>query len=179
MKKLFRLFGLLIAVSTLMCLSSCGGITGTGTGEEENTNVNGNENQVISHGFYLSDDKGGIIYYTSTQSFNYGNHEDCIYQVQFNLNNSAATKGSWLLYTRPRGTTTVIDNVYEGTFRGVNSGSIRNGGTVELLIDSKVVDTLTVEKKTITTSKGTVLDAFTFMANVTASHKAIGATDAK
>lgn len=179
MKKLLKLFGLLIAMGTLFCLSSCDGLFGGGEEEEEKARTYVKSTDSINHEFYLSDDKSSYIYYTSTQLFNYGKHTDCIYQISFTPKDSAASKGTWKLYTRPIASTKTIEMVYEGTFQGENSGSVRNGGTVKLLINNEVVDTLTVESKGITTATGVSKTAFAFTANVAASHKAIGATDAK
>lgn len=187
MKKLLKLFGLLLAMGTLFCLSGCDLATLLG---EDNTQQTPRDNEekakeyvkstdAINHEFYLSDDKNSYIYYTSTQLFNYGDHTDCIYQISFTPKDSAATKGTWKLYTRPIASTKLIEMVYQGTFQGVNSGSVRNGGTVQLLINNEVIDTLTVESKGITTATGVTKTAFAFTANVAASHKAIGAKDAK
>ena len=181
MKKLLKLFGLLIAMGTLFCLSSCDDLFNTGddTPVEEKAKAYVQSTDSINHEFYLSDDKNSYIYYTSTQLFNYGNHTDCVYQISFTPRDSAATKGTWKLYTRPIASTKTIEMVYQGTFQGENSGSVRNGGTIKLLIDNEVVDTLTVESKGVTTATGVSKTAFAFTANVAASHKAIGAKDAK
>ncbi len=180
MKKLLKLFGLLIAMGTLFCLTSCDGLFG-GEAEEdiEKAKKYVKSTDKIDHEFYLSDDKSSYIYYTSTQLFDYGKHTDCVYQISFTPKDSAATKGTWKLYTRPIASTKTIEMVYEGTFQGENSGSVRNGGTVNLLINNEVIDTITVESKGVTTATGVSKTAFAFTANVSASHKAIGATDAK
>ena len=179
MKKLFKIFGLAFVLGTLFCMTSCDDLFNTE--EDPLTKAKSYEKQTdaINHEFWLSDDKSSYLYYTSTQSFNYGKHEDCIYQISFTPKDSAASKGNWKLYTRPRGSSKTIELVHEGTFRSVNSGSVRNGGTIELLIGSEVIDTLTIEYKTVTTATGNQKEAYAFTANVAASHKAIGAKDSK
>jgi hypothetical protein len=183
MKKLLKLFGLLLAMGTLFCLSSCDDLFNMDNNEDKPVEEKAKEyvksTDAINHEFYLSDDKTSYIYYTSTKLFSYENYTDCVYQISFTPKDSAASKGTWKLYTRPIASTKTIEMVYSGTFKAVGSGSIRNGGTVELLINDEVVDTLTVENKTVTTATGVSKTAYAFTANVAASHKAIGAKDAK
>ena len=189
MKKLLKLFGLLLAMGTLFCLSSCDDLFNLGneddntqqttTDDEEQAQAYVKATDTINHEFYLSDDKTSYIYYTSTQLFNYGEYTDCVYQISFTPKDSGATKGTWKLYTRPIASVKTIQMIYSGTFQGVDSGSVKNGGTVKLLIDNEVIDTLTIANKSVTTATKTTVTAFAFTANVAASHKVIGAEDAK
>ena len=182
MKKILKLFGVLIAMSTLLCLSGCdlasllGG--GDSTPEEVAKEYQKVTGDAINHEFYLSDNKGDYSYYTSTTSFTYGNHEDCIYQINFVRKNTPATEGTWKLYTRPRGSTKTIEMVYSGTFKGVNGGSVRTGGTVDLFIDGNKIDTIDIQYKTVQLRSGTT-EAYACNLNVAASHAAIGAHDEK
>ncbi len=181
MKKIFKLLNVLIAISILLCLSGCdlGGLVGgDNTAPEEALQYQKADGEPIEHEFYLSDDKTSYIYYTSTQRFVYGNHDDCIYQISFKPTKSDASEGTWKLYTRERGSTKIIDLIYEGTFKGVNGGSIRNGGTVNILIENEIIDTLTIEERPVYLSSGVVRKTACYV-NVAASHKIIGATDAK
>ncbi|MBP5603332.1 MAG: hypothetical protein J6X78_11470 [Treponema sp.] len=185
MKKIFKLFGILLAIGTILCLASCDGLLNMMLDNEEDKDQTPEgiaytqADSTINHEFYLSDDMNSYIYYTSTQSFNYGNHQDCIYQISFTPKNSAASKGTWKLFTRPKATTKTIEMIYQGTFEGVNNGSVRNGGTVQLKIGNDVIETLNIEMKSVTTSSGATLDAYACIVNVAASHTAIGATDSK
>ncbi len=182
MKKIFKLFGVLIAMSTLLCLSGCdlasllGG--GDSTPEEVAKEYQKVTGDAIEHEFYLSDDKSSYIYYTSIQRFAYGNHNDCIYQISFTPKKSDAIEGTWKLYSRERGNPKIIELVYDGTFKGVNGGSVRNGGTVNILINNEVIDTLTIEERPVNLASGTATKMACFV-NVAASHKVLNAHDEK
>ncbi len=192
MKKIFKVFSLLLAFATLMTLTSCDDLWGLinendkpQSSQQDNTTDDGTPKDyvavtgVINHDFYLSDDKGSYIYYTSINSFQYGNYTDCVYQISFTPKDSAATRGDWKLYTRPRGSNKTIDFIYKGTFEGVNGGSIKTGGTVKLLIGSELVDTLTIAKSNIKVLSGEIREKYVFNANVSAAHAAIDAHDEK
>lgn len=186
MKKIFKLTGVLLALAMVIGLSSCADLLGVGLGGTEKKKQTTTETPMeyvdadtpINHEFYLSDDKTSYIYYTSTTRFTYGNHNDCIYQISFKPDNSAATKGTWKLYTRERSTVKTIEMIYEGTFKGVDNGSVKTGGTVQLLIGNTVVDTMEIESKTVQLTSGNKT-ALACDVNVASAHKAIGAKDAK
>lgn len=180
MKKLWKLFGILIAVSTLFCLSGCDMLLGSkdNSTPEEKAKEYVKSTDAINHEFYLSDNKGQYVYYTSTQRFKYGNHDDCIYQVNFTTKDSAGTKGDWKLYTRERGSTKTIEMIYKGTFKGVSNGSVTSGGTVELYIGEELYDTLNIELKTVALTSGDK-EAYAFTTNVAAAHASINAEDVK
>ena len=181
MKKIFKVFGVLIAFSTLLCLTGCdlAGLFGEGdkTPEEIAKKYQKADGEAINHEFYLSDDKSSYIYYTSIQRFAYGNHNDCIYQISFTPKKSDAIEGTWKLYSRERAGKT-IELIYDGTFKGVNGGSVRNGGTVDIFIGNEKIDTLTIEERAVNLSSGTAVKKACYV-NVAASHKAIGAHDQK
>ena len=186
MKKLLKLFGLLLAMGTLFCLSSCDDLFNMDNNEDKPVEEKAKEyvksTDAINHEFYLSDDKTQYIYYTSTTAFNYQDYENCIYQISFTPKNSAATKGTWIIYTRPINSYNTIERLYEGcsgTFEGVNNGSVRNGGTVKLLLDNQEISTVTIENKTLTNEKNKTVTAYAFTLNVVAAHKYIGAEDVK
>lgn len=185
MKKIFKLTGALLALAMVIGLSSCADLLGVGLGGTEKKKQTTTETPMeyvnadtpINHEFYLSDDKSSYIYYTSTTRFTYENHNDCVYQISFTPSDSAATKGTWKLYTRERAGKT-IEMIYEGTFKGIDNGSVRKGGTVQLLIGTTVVDTITVENRTVQLTSGNK-QAYACIVNVASAHKAIGAKDAK
>ena len=185
MKKLSKILGLTVLTGILFCMSGCSGLfEGNGFKIKNADDVKEymEDAEAINHTFYLSDDKSSWIYYTSTTAFNYPDHDDCIYQFSFTPKTTAATNGTWILYTRPRGSTTKIEQIYEGcsgTFEGVNNGSIRNGGTVKLLLDGQEISTVSIENKQITTATGVSKTAYAFTLNVVAAHKYIGAEDVK
>lgn len=198
MKKIFKLFGVLLAFAMVVGLSSCGNIFGTDTtglnnqGTQNNNNGNNNQQQQISgkveHEFYLSDDKSSYIYYTDLQLFTYscvdskgnelvyGPDNPCYYQISFYVKNSANTKGTWTMYTRPKSSTNTLEDftVLKGDF----DGNIKEPGTVKLLIDGQVVQTLTLTRKTVQLEKSSPT-TIVFTADVTTVHTAINATDAK
>lgn len=182
MKKLLKVFGLITVIATLMCLSGCSGLFG-GKGfsitSADDVKEYMEDSEAINHTFYLSDDKSSYIYYTSTTLFNYPDHDNCVYQMSFTPTNSAATKGSWKLYSRPIASTNTIEKIYEGNFEGVNNGSVRTGGTVNLYLEGEVIHTLTIAEKTLVTATGATVTKNAFTANVAASHKYLDANDAK
>ena len=172
MKKLFKLFGILIAVSTLMCLSSCKDIMGGSKDDKE---------EIINHEFYHSDKKGSYYYYTSTTSFTYTSPENgtvydktnpCIYQVCFT---QGTNKGTWNMYTRPKSSQTPIDFVYKN---GTYEGDVSKEGVIKLYIENELFQTITLETKTVQL-ENTTPTALVFTANITAAHKSIGAKDSK
>lgn len=180
MKKIFKVFSALLAFMMVIGLSSCGDLfnTGDATPEEIAKKYQKASGDAIEHEFYLSDDKSSYIYYTSIQRFVYGNHNDCIYQISFKPTKSDASEGTWKLYTRERGNPKIIELVYDGTFKGVNGGSVRNGGTVNILIDNEIIDTLTIEQRPVQLTSGTATKMACYV-NVAASHTALGAHDEK
>ena len=155
MKKLFKLFGLLIITSTILCLSSCNGIFG---GEKK-------DEEVLEHTFVMDmadkdPAKQIYIYYTSTTRFSYENHPNCYYQMVFSKQGN-----TWTMYTRPVESMTKITDIGSGTYG--KDESVIAEGTVTLS-----------DKETITITKNSD-GKLCFKANVYASHKAIGAKDAK
>ena len=162
MKKLFKLFGLMIITSTLFCLSSCGNIFGNKSGDDE----------VINHDFVIAPNGKDIttqqfIYYVSTTIFSYQGYEKCYYQINFNR----ATK-SWRMFTRAVASETPITDIASGTY-GEDKDVIINGGTLVLTDadDAQYSQTVTIVKA----ADGTL----SFNANVAPAHKSIGAKDAK
>ena len=154
MKKLLKLFGLLIAMGTLFCLSSCDGLLGGGEEEEvlEHTFVIDMADKDITKQIY--------IYYTSTTRFSYDDHPNCYYQMVFNKQGN-----KWSMYTRPVESMTKIKDIASGTFG--NNESVITEGTVTLS-----------DKETIKIKKNSDGKLY-FTANVYASHKSLGAKDAK
>ena len=156
MKKIFKLFGIMIAVTTLMCLSSCDQLLNLGENEND---------EVLTHSFVIDMGDKDItkqiyIYYTSTTRFSYGDHPSCYYQMVFSKQGN-----TWKLYTRPVDSMTKINDVGEGTFG--SKESVITEGTVTLS-----------DKETITIKKNSDGKLY-FTLNVAASHKAIGAKDSK
>ena len=189
MKKLFRLFGLLLAMGTLFCLSGCDQLFNSENEDDKPVEekakdyVEVTSGDKIEHMFYLSlDQPKANKYFTSTTAFTYttlkgvvyDETNPCVYQFCFHPTNSAETKGTWTLYTRPKGSTTTIELIYKGTYEG----KVTDNGEVKLLIDNALIQTIEIEKKVIQLEK-TSPDTYVFTANMAASHKAIGATDAK
>ena len=91
MKKICKVFGVLLAFAMVVGFSSCDDIFNFGMPEDNNNSqqaTNGDDNttdgdpmeyidnvtNVINHDFYLSDDKSSYIYYTSINSFQFINH---------------------------------------------------------------------------------------------------------
>ena len=168
MKKLLKLFGLLLAMGTLFCLSSCDDLLGL-NGENTPTKQEIEDeyyNNPINHTFVKDNTTVGnsFIYYNSTTKFSYTNHDSCYYQMSFNVG-----KKTWQIYTRTTSSVTKIEDVSGGTFTGNPSAE---GDLVLTSSDVKSASqTVTIKKN----DDGTLY----FVGNVAASHKAIGAKDAK
>ena len=169
MKKLFKLFGLLIITSTILCLSSCGNVFGNKSDDDE-----------IIHDFYNSDKKGYYYYYTSTTTFTYTSPDGtiydksnpCIYQICFS---QGTNKGTWNMYTRPKATSKALDMIYtDGTY----DGDVSKDGEVKLYIAGEYFQTINIETKTIQLENSSPT-CCAFSANIIAAHKKINATDSK
>ena len=158
MKKLLKLFGLLIAMGTLFCLSSCDGLFG-GASEQDYS-------KPINHTFVKDNTTVGnsFVYYNSTTQFSYAGHNACYYQMSFNTG-----KKTWLIYTRTTSSTNKLEDVSGGTYTG---NPLVEGDLVLTSSDAKS------ESQTVTIKKNTEGTLY-FVGNVAAAHKAIGATDAK
>ena len=168
MKKLLKLFGLLLAMGTLFCLSSCDdllGLNGEDNTQQAATTTTTTDNEVLEHTFVMDmadkdPAKQIYIYYTSTTRFSYPDHPNCYYQVVFNKQGN-----KWSMYTRPVESMNKINDVASGTYG--KDESVITEGTVTLS-----------DKETITIKKNSEGKLY-FTANVYASHKAIGAKDDK
>ena len=161
MKKLLKLFGLLIAMGTLFCLTSCDGLLDAKTDDEEV-----DYSKPINHTFVKDNTTVGnsFVYYNSTTKFSYTGHDACYYQMSFNTG-----KKTWSIYTRTTSSTTKIEDVAGGTYTG---DPLKEGALTLTPTDGKTVEqTVTIEKN----AEGSL----TFVGNVAAAHKIIGAKDAK
>lgn len=161
MKKIFKVFGALLAFAMVIGLSSCGDML-------NGTQNNGKDDEigdVLEHTFVLDMGdkditKQTFIYYTSTTRFSYGEYTQCYYQMSFNV-----SKKSWILYTRPAASTTPIQEVGKGSYGSKESPIVE--GTVTL----DGLQAIELKKQ----SDGKLY----FIANIAAVHKAIGAHDEK
>ena len=170
MKKLLKLFGLLIAMGTLFCLSSCDSLL---NGSEPK-----DETPVVDYTFYLSDDKVSYQYFSGTTQFSYTDsdgvkHDDCIYQVSFTPKTS--NTGKWMMYIRPKSSTTTVETKFKGTYEG----NVKQEGQVKLLNeDGQLNRNITIEYKEIqlTNSKKTT---YVFTTDVGEVHKYYGCSNAK
>ena len=158
MKKLLKLFGLLIAFGTLFCLSGCGNLL--------NKSSDDDYSEPINHTFVRDMTMPGdsFVYYNSTKAFSYKDNASCYYQIKFN-----AGKKTWMLYTRTTASSTPIEEIAGGTFTGSPS---KEG---ELTLTSADEKTAT---QTVTVAKNSD-DILSFVADVVASHKYLGAKDSK
>lgn len=87
MKKLLKLFGLLIAMGTLFCLSGCDQLFNLGN-EDDNTQQTTTDDEigdVLEHTFIMEKPQGySFYYYTSTTRFIYDEKES-YYQISFDV----------------------------------------------------------------------------------------------
>ena len=158
MKKLLKLFGLLLAMGTLFCLSGCDGLF-EGEAEEDYS-------KPINHTFVKDNTTVGnsFVYYNSTTKFSYTGHDACYYQMSFNTG-----KKTWSIYTRTTSSTNKIEDVSGGTYTG---DPLKEGELTLTSSDAKS------ESQTVTIKRNTE-GTLSFVGNVAAAHKAIGAKDAK
>ncbi|MBO4628949.1 MAG: hypothetical protein J5687_03245 [Treponema sp.] len=166
MKKLLKLFGLLLAMGTLFCLSSCDGLFGGGAnGADDSNTPETTSSNPINHTFVKEDTVGyNYYYYTSTTRFSYGEHTECYYQISFNV-----AKKTWIIYTRPVASTTKIEDIASGSYEGDPS---KEGKLKLIAADNKsATQTVKVEKN----SAGKLC----FIGDVAASHQYLGAKDEK
>ena len=156
MKKLSKLFGLLLAMGTLFCLSSCDGIVGGNKDDEIG--------DVLEHTFVMEKPQGyNFYYYTSTTRFTYDGKES-YYQISFDT-----AKKNWKMYTRPVASTTPSEDIASGTYTGNPAAE----GELVFTSPDNTNYSQTVTVKTNSDGK------LCFNGNVAAAHKKIGAKDAK
>lgn len=159
MKKLLKLFGLLIAMGTLFCLSSCDGIFGGETEEDYSKPIN--------HTFVKDSTDTGyfVCHYNAQNIFNYKDYTNCYYQIEF----TASTPKKFNLYSRTKQSTNVIESIAKGTF----TGDPWKEGEVVLTISEGncAFQTITIAKN----ADGIL----SFTGDVAASHKYLGAHDSK
>lgn len=107
-------------------------------------------------------------YYDSTTSFSYSNYENCVYEFCFSPKNSS-TGNSWLymkdstsgkriecLYSGE-----LIENIYSGKFECLDSGSINEGGKINLFYNEELFDSIEIKNNS-------------FSLDVTRFHKLLG-----
>ncbi len=165
MKKIFKVFGALLAFAMVIGLSSCGDML-------NGTQNNGKDDEigdVLEHTFVIDMADKNIdlqisVYYTSTKRFSYKNNDACYYQVAFNKQ-----RNSWFMYTRPANSTNKISDVASGTY----TGDIVKEGTLVLSSTEYPQYAQTVTLKTNSDGK------LYFVANVASAHKFLGAKDEK
>ena len=173
MKKICKLFGVLLAFTMVIGLASCDGLFNpgnTGFGRAGNAGNSGSQQQgdtdPIKHTF-IKDDTTGIsfFYYTSTTRFTYpDNPEICYYQISFN-----AGEKTWILYARPAASTKAKEQIANGTYTGDPS----KVGTLVLTSPDGKAASQTIEIKTNDAGR------LYFVGDVTASHKYLNAQDEK
>ncbi|MBO4532983.1 MAG: hypothetical protein J5726_04725 [Treponema sp.] len=185
MKKICKLFGVLLAFTMVIGLASCDGLFNpgnTGFGRAGNAGNSGSQQQgdetPINHTFYLSDNQFAHKYYTDTTHFSFTDKDgvyyaDCIYQISFSPN-TKGTGGNWIMYIRPDGSTSNKETQYKGTYEG----DAENEGTLKLYVNDELLKTLTLENKEIQV-KSITKTALTFTTDVAKAHKYYGAKDEK
>ena len=162
MKKIFKVFGVLLAFMMVIGLTSCGDLFNFGNNKDE-------IGDVLEHTFVIDMadkdiDKQISIYYTSTKRFSYKDNDACYYQVAFNKQHN-----SWFMYTRPANSTNKISDVASGTY----TGDIVKEGTLVLSSTEYPEYAQTVTLKINSNGK------LYFTANVASAHKFLGAHDEK
>ena len=169
MKKLLKLFGILIAVSTIFCLSACdlAGLLGDNGNTTKQELDDEYYNNPIEHTFVRAASDSGYIYchYDAQNTFTYGNHTNCYYQIEF----SYASPIKFSLYTRKKGSMELIETIANGTITG---DPWKEGVVTFTTIEGKsVFQTITIKKDSN--------NVLYFNGDVSVTHKALGAKDEK
>ena len=171
MKKIFKVFGVLLAFMMVIGLTSCGDLFNFGNNKDDS-------NDPINHTFYLSLSQTQYKYYSDTTHFSFTDKDgvfyaDCIYQISFTPN-TKGTGGNWIMYIRPDGSYSNKETQYKGTYEG----NAENEGTLKLYVNDELLKTLTLENKEIQV-KSITKTALTFTTDVAKAHKYYGAKDEK
>ncbi len=181
MKKILKVFSILMAVAMIAGFTSCDDIFNFGFPENNNNSqqaTNGDDKTPINHTFYLSLSQTQYKYYTDTTHFSFTDKDgvfyaDCIYQISFTPN-TKGTGGTWMMYIRPDGSTTNKETQYKGTYEG----DVEKEGTVKLYVNNELLKTLTIEYKEVQV-KNITKTAFVFTTDVAKAHQYYGAKDEK
>ena len=174
MKKLLKILSVLALIAVTLSLSSCGDLFNFGNPDQAQ-----NSGEAIMHEFTFSQKSGSYHYFTSTNTFTYTTEDGvvydesnpCVYQIDFN---SLKTHGTWILYTRPKGSTNTIQIVEQGKYQG----DITKPGQIDLYINDTLAQSLQLVTTTVQV-KNKPEERLAFQANVKAAHTLIGATDQK
>ena len=194
MKKLLkRIFaGVLMSSFLVMSFVSCDALLGsllendpstTKTEKEkddDSTKTGTDEEKKSVYNFRLTDIKGSYHYFTSTETFKYTKDGEeltnCIYQISFNSTNTANTKGTWTVYTRPKASTNVITLVAQGSYEG----NPEKAGTITLTYKAgDSAGSVTVSGEAVKNGSEWDYTGLTFSMDVTKLHSTIGAVDEK
>ena len=157
---MFKLLGLLLALATVIGFTACDGLFDLGTGGEEDYS------EPINHTFVRADSDVGysFAHYDAQNTFNYGNHTNCYYQIEFTSSSKAFS-----LYTRTKGTYDIIEKLTSGTYAG---DPFKEGVVTLTTVEGKsIFQTITIQKN----ASGKLY----FNGDVSVTHKAIGAHDEK
>lgn len=161
MKKIFKLLGLLLALATVIGFTACDGLFGLGAGTDED-----DYSQPINHTFLRAESDVGyfVCHYDAQNTFNYGNHTNCYYQIEF-----TSSSKSFTLSTRKKGSMEILEKLTSGTYAG---DPFKEGVVTLTTVEGKsIFQTITIQKN----ASGRLF----FNGDVSVTHKAIGAHDEK
>ena len=162
MKKIFKVFSALLAFMMVIGLTSCGDLFNTGDANDDEY-----YNNPIEHTFIRAATDSGYNYchYDAQNTFTYGNHTNCYYQIEF----SYASPIKFSLYTRKKGSYELIETIAKGTITG---DPWKEGVVTFTTIEGKTVfQTITIKKDSN--------NVLYFNGDVSVTHKALGAHDEK
>ena len=165
MKKIFKVFGALLAFAMVIGLSSCGDmLNGTqNNGKDDAMDYS----QPINHTFKKDSTDTGyfVCHYNAQNTFSYQGHDNCYYQMEF----TSSTPKKFTLYSRTKKSTNVLETIARGTFTG---DPWKEGDVVLTVTEgNSAFQTISIKKD----AEGTLY----FVGDVAASHKYIGAKDDK
>ena len=151
MKKLKIILATLFTIGLAFSFVSCDDLINSLTEEEEEEDDSGSSSSgTLKKTFKLTQISGAYYYYSEVvtgdagwdYTYNGETHTDCIYQISFKATNSANTKGTVTIYTRPRASTTTIESIATGTW--TSTAAINADGTVTITYDDETVAEATI-----------------------------------
>ena len=193
LKKLFAVLCMssFVVMTFVSCADLLSGLANNGTKngngtetekEKEKEDTNSTEEKKSIYNFKATQKSGSYLYFTSTETFEYTSKTDnkkytgCIYQICFNSKNSANTKGSWVVYSRPKASTQTIEIVAKGDFEG----NPYEAGSIKLTYEAgDSAGTVTVSGEAVKKNLEWDYTGLTFSMDVTKLHSTIGAVDEK
>lgn len=186
MKKLKIILATLFTIGLAFSFVSCDDLINSLTEEEEEEDDSGSSSssKTLKKTFKLTQISGAYYYYSEVvtgagwdYTYNGETHTDCIYQISFKATNSANTKGTVTIYTRPRASTTTIESIATGSWE--STAPINADGTVTITYEDNTVANPTISGSGASQDSNGKDIGGTFTLDVYKMSSGINASDAK